>query len=501
MTGIIISLLVVPLFSALLVFMIPNSRKEIFRPIGIIFSLITLTQCFYLLFSDYGKTKFVILSNYKWIQSYGLEISLGISGMSTLLLLLTSLLVCVSLLSIGNEHAESKGFIGSLLALHFAINGVFISGDLISLFIFFEALLIPMYFLMGIWGGENRRYATIKFILYTVFGSVFIFIGTVYTAVISYGVNGSLAVDFDSLASLALTSSQSKTLFLLFTFGFLIKVPIFPLHTWLPDAHVEAPTAGSVILAAILLKMAGYGFMRFSLGLFPIASDYFTPLIYFLSVIAIIYTSLVALMQDDMKKLIAYSSVAHMGFVTIGIFSLTKQGLEGSIIQMLSHGLISAALFLCVGVVYDRHHSRMISSYGGLVDIMPKYAIIFMIFTLAALGLPGTSGFVGEFLVLVGVFQKNILVAVLASFGVILAAAYMLWLYRRVVFGKISLSGIKQIPDLNKPETYILASLAVLTIFFGVYPEPLLNTVDVSIDNLIDKYQTNINFHLSHKNN
>jgi len=247
--------------------------------------------------------------------------------------------------------------------------------------------------------------------------------------------------------------------------------------------------------------MAGYGFIRFSLGLFPVASDYFTPLIFTLSIIAIIYTSLVALMQDDMKKLIAYSSVAHMGFVTIGIFSLTKQGLEGSIIQMISHGLISAALFLCVGVVYDRYHSRMISSYGGLVNIMPKYALVFMIFALAALGLPGTSGFVGEFLVLVGTFQINIFVAVLASLGVVLAAAYMLWLYKRVIFGKMASSEIKEMADLNKTEIYVFASLVFLTLFFGIYPEPLFNTIDISVNNLIDNYQTDLNFHLAQVNN
>jgi len=290
-------------------------------------------------------------------------------------------------------------------------------------------------------------------------------------------------------------------LFLSFFASFAIKIPMWPFHTWLPDAHVEAPTAGSVILAAILLKMAGYGFMRFSLGLFPVASDYFTPLIFILSIIAIIYTSLVAMMQDDMKKLIAYSSVAHMGFVTIGIFSLTKQGLEGSIIQMMSHGLISAALFLCVGVVYDRFHSRMISSYGGLVNIMPKYSLVFIIFVLAALGLPGTSGFVGEFLVLVGVLQKNILVAILASLGVILAAAYMLWLYKRVIFGKITNSEIKIMSDLNKTEIYIFSSLAFLILFFGVYPEPLFNTIDISVNNLIENYQIDINFHLAETTN
>ena len=276
---------------------------------------------------------------------------------------------------------------------------------------------------------------------------------------------------------------------------------MWPFHTWLPDAHVEAPTAGSVILAAILLKMAGYGFIRFSLGLFPLASEYFTPLIFILSIIAIIYTSLIALMQDDMKKLIAYSSVAHMGFVTIGIFSLTKQGLDGSIVHMVSHGLISAALFLCVGVVYDRYHSRSISSYGGLVSVMPRYALVFMIFTLGALGLPGTSGFVGEFLILIGVFQKSIVVAVLASLGIILAAIYMLWLYRRIIFGKIVNSDLKEMVDLNKTELYIFTTLAFLTMFFGFYPEVLFNTIDVSINNLIEKYQTNLIFHLESKFN
>jgi len=307
--------------------------------------------------------------------------------------------------------------------------------------------------------------------------------------------------DVIKLLDMRIPHEYQYLLWLAFFSSFAVKLPMWPFHTWLPDAHVEAPTAGSVILAAILLKMAGYGFMRFSLGLFPVASDYFTPLIFTLSIIAIIYTSLVALMQDDMKKLIAYSSVAHMGFVTIGIFSLTKQGLEGSIIQMMSHGLISAALFLCVGVVYDRLHSRMISSFGGLVNIMPKYAFVFMIFALAALGLPGTSGFVGEFLVLVGAFQINIFVAVLASLGVILAAAYMLWLYKRVIFGKIASSEIKEMTDLNKTEIYIFASLVFLILFFGIYPEPLFNTIDISVSNLIDNYQTDLNFLLALVNN
>ena len=311
-------------------------------------------------------------------------------------------------------------------------------------------------------------------------------------AIISiYWITGT--TDVTSLLNLQIPKEFQYFLWLAFFSSFAVKMPMWPFHTWLPDAHVEAPTAGSVILAAILLKMAGYGFIRFSLGLFPVATDYFTPLIFTLSVIAIIYTSLVALMQDDMKKLIAYSSVAHMGFVTIGIFTINKQGLEGSIIQMLSHGIISAALFLCVGVLYDRFNSRMISTYGGLVSPMPKYSIIFIIFTLGALGLPGTSGFVGEFLILIGAFQKNIIVAVLASLGVILAAAYMLWLYGRIIFGRLTNSSLKTIADLNKIEIFIFSSLAIITLFFGFYPEPILNTINVSINDLIYNYKINLN--------
>jgi len=373
--------------------------------------------------------------------------------------------------------------------------GVFCSLDLVIFYLFFEGGLIPMFLIIGIWGGPKRVYSAFKFFLFTLLGSVLMLI-----AIISiYWITGT--TDVIKLLDIRIPQEYQYLLWLAFFSSFAVKLPMWPFHTWLPDAHVEAPTAGSVILAAILLKMAGYGFMRFSLGLFPVASDYFTPLIFTLSIIAIIYTSLVALMQDDMKKLIAYSSVAHMGFVTIGIFSLTKQGLEGSIIQMMSHGLISAALFLCVGVVYDRLHSRMISSYGGLVNIMPKYAFVFMIFALAALGLPGTSGFVGEFLVLVGTFQINIFVAVLASLGVVLAAAYMLWLYKRVIFGKMASSEIKEMADLNKTEIYVFASLVFLTLFFGIYPEPLFNTIDISVNNLIDNYQTDLNFHLAQVNN
>tara|TARA_A100001011_G_scaffold140680_1_gene148704 strand:- start:143 stop:1093 length:951 start_codon:yes stop_codon:yes gene_type:complete len=310
-------------------------------------------------------------------------------------------------------------------------------------------------------------------------------------AIISiYWISGT--TDVIKLYELGIDAKYQNLLWLAFFSSFAVKTPMWPVHTWLPDAHVEAPTAGSVLLAAILLKMAGYGFIRFSLGLFPIASELFTPLVYTLSVIAIIFTSFIALMQEDMKKLIAYSSVAHMGFVTLGIFTLQQQGIEGSIIQMLSHGLVSAALFLCVGVVYDRMHSRLIKSYGGIVTIMPKYSILFMLFTLAALGLPGTFGFIGEFLILMGAFKDNFLVAVIASFGVILGAAYMLWLYKRVIFGKLVNEDLKQMLDLSKSEYLILTCLAVPTLFFGFYPEPLFNTIEVSVSDLINMHNLNI---------
>ena len=387
--------------------------------------------------------------------------------------------------------SESIGlFLVAILIMESLMIGVFCSLDLVVFYLFFEGGLIPMFLIIGIWGGEKRVYSAFKFFLYTLLGSVLMLI-----AIISiYWMTGTTDVTY--LYNIGIDAKYQNLLWLAFFSSFAVKTPMWPVHTWLPDAHVEAPTAGSVLLAAILLKMAGYGFIRFSLGLFPIASEYFVPLVYFLSLVAIIYTSLVALMQEDMKKLIAYSSVAHMGFVTLGIFTITQQGLEGSIYQMISHGLVSAALFLSVGVLYERIHTRLINNYGGLVSIMPKYAIIFMIFTLGAVGLPGTSGFVGEFLILMGAFKKSFLVATIASLGVILAAAYMLWLYKRIIFGIVINEKLKKLKDLSKTELFILSSLAFPIIFFGFYPEPLLNTTEVSIKDLIEMYNNNINLNL-----
>ena len=431
---------------------------------------------------DPNITDFQFVENRSWLPGF-INYKVGIDGISILFIVLSTLITPLCIISVNKTiTTKLKEFLIAILIMESLMIGVFCSLDLVIFYLFFEGGLIPMFLIIGIWGGARRVYSAFKFFLFTLLGSVLMLI-----AIISiYWINGT--TDIVELYNLGIGENYQNLLWLAFFSSFAVKTPMWPFHTWLPDAHVEAPTAGSVLLAAILLKMAGYGFIRFSIGLFPIASENFVPLIYVLSLVAIVYTSLVALMQEDMKKLIAYSSVAHMGYVTLGIFTITQQGLEGGIVQMISHGLVSAALFLCVGVVYDRMHSRLIKTYGGLASIMPKYAVFFMVFTLAAVGLPGTSGFVGEFLILMGVFKKSFLVATIASLGVILAVAYMLWLYKRVIFGELINKDLVKMLDLNKSEIFILTCLAIPTLFFGFYPEPLLNTIDASIGNLIDTY-------------
>ena len=435
---------------------------------------------------DQSISSFQFVENREWISGF-INYKVGIDGISILFIVLTTFITPLCIISVNNTiKVRLRDFLIAILIMQSFMIGVFCALDLIVFYLFFEAGLIPMFLIIGIWGGPKRVYSAFKFFLYTLLGSVLMLV-----AIISiYWISGT--TDVMKLYELGIDAKYQNLLWLAFFSSFAVKTPMWPVHTWLPDAHVEAPTAGSVLLAAILLKMAGYGFIRFSLGLFPIASEIFTPLIYTLSVIAIVFTSLIALMQEDMKKLIAYSSVAHMGFVTLGIFTIQQQGIEGSIIQMISHGLVSAALFFSVGVVYERMNSRLISSYGGIVTIIPKYSILFMLFTLAALGLPGTSGFVGEFLILMGVFKDNFLVAVMASFGVILGAAYMLWLYKRVVFGRLINKDLTKMDDLNKSEYFILTCLAIPILFFGFYPEPLINTIEVSVNDLINMYNTNL---------
>ena len=431
---------------------------------------------------DPNITDFQFVENRSWLPGF-INYKVGIDGISILFIVLSTLITPLCIISVNKTiTTKLKEFLIAILIMESLMIGVFCSLDLVIFYLFFEGGLIPMFLIIGIWGGARRVYSAFKFFLFTLLGSVLMLI-----AIISiYWINGT--TDIVELYNLGIDENYQNLLWLAFFSSFAVKTPMWPFHTWLPDAHVEAPTAGSVLLAAILLKMAGYGFIRFSIGLFPIASENFVPLIYVLSLVAIVYTSLVALMQEDMKKLIAYSSVAHMGYVTLGIFTVTQQSLEGGIVQMISHGLVSAALFLCVGVVYDRMHSRLIKTYGGLASIMPKYAVFFMVFTLAAVGLPGTSGFVGEFLILMGVFKKSFLVATIASLGVILAVAYMLWLYKRVIFGELINKDLVKMLDLNKSEIFILTCLAIPTLFFGFYPEPLLNTIDASISNLVDTY-------------
>jgi NADH-quinone oxidoreductase subunit M len=376
-----------------------------------------------------------------------------------------------------------KEYMVAFLALETMMVGTFSALDLVVFYLFFEGGLIPMFLIIGIWGGPRRVYASFKFFLYTLLGSVLMLLAIMAM----YWEAGT--TEIPALMQHGFSRNLQTWAWLAFFASFAVKLPMWPVHTWLPDAHVEAPTAGSVILAAILLKMGGYGFLRFSIPMFPAASHDFAPFIFALSVVAIIYTSLVALAQEDMKKLIAYSSVAHMGFVTMGIFAATVQGIAGGIFQMVSHGLVSAALFLCVGVIYDRMHTREIAAYGGLVNRMPLYAAAFMVFTLANVGLPGTSGFIGEFLTLIGTFKVNNTVAVLATTGIILSAAYALWLYRKVIFGALTKPSLAKIMDLDYREIITLAPLAALVLFFGIYPKPVLDISAASVTQIFSRYQ------------
>tara|TARA_B100000579_G_scaffold364743_1_gene323795 strand:+ start:912 stop:2402 length:1491 start_codon:yes stop_codon:yes gene_type:complete len=483
------SLILFPVLGALFIFFSKSKSNSniTIKYLALFVSTANFVLSIYLwLLFDPSISDFQFLEDRSWIRGF-INYKVGIDGISILFILLTTFITPVCVISVNNTIKNRlKDFLVAILVMESLMIGVFCSLDLVIFYLFFEGGLIPMFLIIGIWGGARRVYSAFKFFLFTLLGSVLMLV-----AIISiYWMTGTTDVTY--LYSIGIDPKYQNLLWLAFFSSFAVKTPMWPFHTWLPDAHVEAPTAGSVLLAAILLKMAGYGFIRFSVGLFPLASEHFVPLIYVLSLVAIIYTSLVALMQEDMKKLIAYSSVAHMGFVTLGIFTFTQQGIEGSIFQMISHGLVSAALFLSVGVLYERTHSRLIKDYGGMVSIMPKYAIVLMVFTLGAVGLPGTSGFVGEFLILMGAFKKNFLVATIASIGVILCAAYMLWMYKRVIFGDLLNIELKKLADLNKTEIFILTSLVLPIILFGFYPDPILNTTEVSIRDFLEEYNSNI---------
>jgi len=428
---------------------------------------------------DPTTADFQFVERADWIGG-GISYHMGVDGISLLFIILTTFLMPLCILASWDViQVRVKEYMVAFLVLESLMIGVFCALDLIMFYLFFEGGLIPMFLIIGIWGGGRRVYSSFKFFLYTLLGSVLMLLAMLYM----YTDAGT--TDIPALMHHRFDPEVQIWLWLAFFASFAVKLPMWPVHTWLPDAHVDAPTAGSVVLAAVLLKMGGYGFLRFSIPIFPDASVALSGLIFALSVVAIIYTSLVALAQRDMKKLIAYSSVAHMGFVTIGLFTFNPQGVEGGIVQMLSHGLISAALFLCVGVVYDRLHTREIDRYGGLVNNMPKYAFFFMVFTLASVGLPGTSGFVGEFLVVVGAFQVNTWVAVLATTGIILGAAYALWLYRRVIFGTLEKADLKALVDLNPREVVILGSIVIGVMWMGIYPASFLDVMAVSVDHLV----------------
>lgn len=451
---------------------------------------------------DPTTADFQFVEKAEWLGG-NINYHMGVDGISMLFIILTTFLMPICILASWDSiKTRVKEYMIAFLVLETLMIGVFSALDLVLFYIFFEGALIPMFLIIGVWGGKRRIYASYKFFLYTLLGSVLMLLALMAM----YWYSGQVLACAPELAAKGLTSCPTTGiptlindvkfpgdmqfwLWLAFFASFAVKMPMWPVHTWLPDAHVEAPTAGSVILAGVLLKMGGYGFLRFSIPMFPLASEQLAIVVFVLSVIAIIYTSLVALAQEDIKKLIAYSSVAHMGFVTMGVFSLTEQGIQGGIFQMLSHGIVSAALFLCVGVIYDRMHTREIAAYGGLVNRMPIYAFCFLVFTMANVGLPGTSGFVGEFLTLLGAFAANTWVAFLATTGVILSACYALWLYRRVIYGELQKASLQNIKDMNAREIGYMIPLVILTIFFGVYPSLLLDVMAVSVDKLIADYK------------
>ncbi|THH38976.1 NADH-quinone oxidoreductase subunit M [Aliishimia ponticola] len=453
-----------------------------------------LISLFILFGFDRNDTGFQFVEEGAWIL--GLKYKLGVDGISVLFVMLTTFMMPLTILASWDVKVRVKEYMIAFLMLETLMIGVFVALDMVLFYLFFEAGLIPMFLIIGIWGGANRIYASFKFFLYTFLGSVLMLVAMVamYVDAGTTDIEALLKHSFEfsdfSVLGVQVVGGMQTLMFLAFFASFAVKMPMWPVHTWLPDAHVQAPTAGSVVLAAILLKMGGYGFLRFSLPMFPVGADVMTPLVLWMSAIAVVYTSLVALVQEDMKKLIAYSSVAHMGFVTMGIFAANQQGIDGAIFQMISHGFISGALFLCVGVVYDRMHTREIDAYGGLVNRMPAYALVFMLFTMANVGLPGTSGFVGEFLTLMAAFQVNTWVAAVAATGVIFSAAYALWLYRRVVFGDLIKESLKTISDMTARERWIFAPLVVMTLWLGIYPALALDVIGPSVEALVSNYDT-----------
>ncbi|MEW6117543.1 MAG: NADH-quinone oxidoreductase subunit M [Nitrospirota bacterium] len=475
-----------PIVGALLIFLMSRSNEALIKWTALLLSVLT----FFLsvpLFLDFDKTtaNMQFTESYQWIPSWGIKYALGVDGISVLFVLLSTLLtiLCVTV-SWNSIKDRTKEFYAALLLTEGAMIGVFCSLDLFLFYIFWEAMLIPMFLLIGVWGGPNRVYAAIKFFLFTLVGSVLMLVG-----IIVLYLNTGRSFDILQMMNTTYPFNLQLILFWAFFAAFAVKVPMFPVHTWLPDAHTEAPTAGSVILAGILIKMGAYGFLRFSMPILPEATRAMSPVMMILSVIAIIYGAVICLGQTDLKRLIAYSSVSHMGFVTLGIFALNTQGIQGGILQMINHGIVTGGLFLCVGIIYDRTHTRKIADYGGTATVLPIYAALFMVFTLASIGLPGTNGFIGEFLILLGGFTASKPMGVLASTGIIIGAAYMLWLYQRVFFMEVN-PKVQGHPDVNFREILTVVPLVLLVLYVGFYPNTLLSFMDASVQNLINRVST-----------
>ena len=480
-----------PAVGALLILLAPGDKEHASaraRTIALVVTLIDLALSLVLWANfDTSTAAFQFVENFAWLGG-GIDYKMGVDGISVLFVVLTAILMPVCIVASEAIHTRIREYMVAFLVLETLMIGVFTALDLVVFYVFFEGGLIPMFLIIGVWGGPRRVYATFKFFLFTLLGSVLMLLAIMAI----YWQTGTTDIAALLDGSHRIPAVMQPWLWFAFLASFAVKLPMWPVHTWLPDAHVEAPTAGSVILAGILLKMGGYGFLRFSLPMFPVASERFAPVIFVLSLIAIVYTSLVALAQEDMKKLIAYSSVAHMGLVTLGTFTFSHEGIDGGIFQMLSHGVVSGALFLSVGVIYDRMHTRLISAYGGLVNRMPIYAACFMVFTLANVGLPGTSGFVGEFLTLLAAFRTNTWLAIVGTTGVVLSAAYALWLYRRVIYGALEKPSLKSIADLTPREIAFMAPLVLITIGLGLYPKPVFDVTRASVSHLVELHHQGV---------
>ncbi len=488
-------LILTPAIAAVVVMLLPDRRRELHLPVGVALSTIPLALAGWL-FAEFetGSAAFQFEEQATWFEPWGISWHLGVDGISLLLIVLTAVLVPISLAASTSITDRVKLFVAMSLLLEAGLIGVFLALDMFLFFVFFEVILVPMAFIIGIWGSERRIYAAVKFFIFTAFGSALMLAGIIALAIIHNEQFGSLSFDYRDLLNLDLSLTTQRWMFAAFALAFAIKVPVFPLHTWLPDAHVEAPTAGSVLLAGVLLKMGTYGFLRFNLPLFPQASVDFVPVLAVLAVIGIIYGAVVAIVQPDLKKLVAYSSVSHLGFVVLGIFALTSQGLQGGVIQMINHGLSTGALFLLVGMIYERRHTKLISEFGGLAKVMPIYAGFFLFIAFASIGLPGLNGFVGEFLVLLGSYATLPAYAILAATGVIFAAIYLLWAYERVFTGPVTKEENTLLADLGMREVAILAPLVALIILLGVYPKIALDVIEPSTEAVLDRIEATTDF-------